>query len=47
MAKIFIKVIEFVGVSREIHKMGVVKIGLNIVTDRYIKYCVIWLVLLD
>ncbi len=47
MVKIFVRVIKFASLSREIHEVGVPIIGLNIVIDENINQCVMCLVLLD
>ncbi len=43
--KIFVRVIEFASLSGEIHEVGVVMRGLNVVIDENINQCAIWLVI--
>ena len=45
MAEIVLRVIEIAGLSREIHEVGIVKTGLNVVNDENTNQCVTWLVL--
>lgn len=47
MVKSFVRVIEFAGLSGEIHEIGVVMIGLKVVIDENAIQCVMWLVHLD